>query len=196
MIVELVEAEQRDNGLIVALVDVTDDNGSIVRLSHFMPPDTMEWRAAEYDLDPIADKDLILDLVLFEPHLEIPDEERLYKTDRETAKAAIRSRIKAERGKSDAAKALRTGKPSRVGAAATEEECRAKLASMSFLHPEVVEIKREAVLRKCAAEDASRRERTPVTQADRVSQALRLQELSRKADVKAVEAQKMEDKSE
>lgn len=46
----------------------TDDDGTVVTSQHFFPPDTLEWRAAEYGIDP-SDVDTLMDIVLAEPYL-------------------------------------------------------------------------------------------------------------------------------
>lgn len=48
------------------------DDGSSIRLRHTFPQDTLEWRAAEYGIDP-ADTATLLDIVLAEPYLT-PDD--------------------------------------------------------------------------------------------------------------------------
>jgi hypothetical protein len=42
------------------------------RLLHLLPLDAMEWRAAEYGIDP-ADTATLLDIVIAEPHLTRED---------------------------------------------------------------------------------------------------------------------------
>lgn len=51
----------------VLATEVTDDTG-IQRAAHMMPEETLEWRVAEYGIDP-DDKDTLLQVVLYEPHL-------------------------------------------------------------------------------------------------------------------------------
>lgn len=51
---------------------ITADDGTTSRLLFILPTDAMEWRAAEYGIDP-ADTATLLDIVLAEPHLT-PDE--------------------------------------------------------------------------------------------------------------------------
>jgi hypothetical protein len=40
---------------------------------HTMPQDILEWRAAEYGIDP-ADTDTLLEIVLHEPHMRVTEE--------------------------------------------------------------------------------------------------------------------------
>lgn len=56
------------------IYDLTMDDGTTTEHGHSIPKDTLEWRAAEYDLDPENDLDTILDIVLAEPY--IADEDR------------------------------------------------------------------------------------------------------------------------
>jgi hypothetical protein len=51
---------------------ITADDGTSTRLLHLLPLDAMEWRAAEYGIDP-ADTATLLDIVIAEPHLTRED---------------------------------------------------------------------------------------------------------------------------
>lgn len=55
-----------------------EDDGAVVPYHHAFPLDTMEWRAAEYGIDP-ADRATLLDIVLTEPHLTAEDQARGYR---------------------------------------------------------------------------------------------------------------------
>jgi hypothetical protein len=55
--------------------DVEADDGTVTRLLHVLPVDTMEWRAAEYGIDP-SDRDTLVEMVLLEPHLDDGVDER------------------------------------------------------------------------------------------------------------------------
>lgn len=65
----------RLNGLkqegVLMYADVTTPDGG--RCQYIFPTDTLEWRAAEYGLDPL-DLDTLLEIVLAEPYLD-PDPE-------------------------------------------------------------------------------------------------------------------------
>lgn len=50
----------------------TADDGTLQPFRHLFPLDTMEWRAAEYGIDP-ADTATLLDIVLTEPYLTEED---------------------------------------------------------------------------------------------------------------------------
>jgi len=51
---------------------ITADDGTSTRLMYLLPLDAMEWRAAEYGIDP-ADTATLLDIVMAEPHLTPAD---------------------------------------------------------------------------------------------------------------------------
>lgn len=62
--------EVQDRGHYWQVVyDVTYDNGFVTEHGHSIPKETLEWRAAEYDLDPVQDFESILDVVLAEPYI-------------------------------------------------------------------------------------------------------------------------------
>ncbi|MCF6423354.1 hypothetical protein [Amycolatopsis tucumanensis] len=72
------------------------DEGKISKHVHIMPTDTLEWRSAEYDIDP-NDRDTLMDIALTEPFLKAEDYAdgiHLYDglSDVATAKAAHLSR--------------------------------------------------------------------------------------------------------
>lgn len=52
-------------------VNMTRPDGSTA--IHLMPADVLDWRAAEYGIDP-TDVDTLLDLVLHEPHIPMTDD--------------------------------------------------------------------------------------------------------------------------
>lgn len=60
----------RDHWKIV--YTVVGDDGTTTRLLYALPQDTMEWRAAEYGIEP-TDTATLLDIVLVEPHLTPQD---------------------------------------------------------------------------------------------------------------------------
>lgn len=53
--------------------EVVDDNGESKRILHIMPVDTLEWRVAQFNIEP-ADA---LDIVLAEPYMRDADPEEL-----------------------------------------------------------------------------------------------------------------------
>ncbi|MCQ8831751.1 hypothetical protein [Streptomyces malaysiensis] len=63
---------------------------------HVFPKNTLEWRAAEYGIDP-TDTDTLLDIVLHEPHTPHPDD-RLSADDDPAAAAGLMSMAPVSRG--------------------------------------------------------------------------------------------------
>ncbi|MFE9064940.1 hypothetical protein [Streptomyces violaceusniger] len=63
---------------------------------HVFPKNTLEWRAAEYGIDP-GDVDTLLDIVLHEPHAPHPDD-RLSADDDPAVAAGLFSPAPASRG--------------------------------------------------------------------------------------------------
>ncbi|GAA2618699.1 hypothetical protein SMC26_40260 [Actinomadura fulvescens] len=87
-------------------------------IAHVFPADTLEWRAAEYGIDP-TDVDTLLDIVLHEPFLAdpAPDAITLYNAPTiDDARAAHLARIDAVKTEvqivtAPAARGLRTADP-------------------------------------------------------------------------------------
>lgn len=67
-----IESAQAEAELWHVALLMTTDGGATTRIRHTFPQDTMEWRAAEYDIDP-ADTATLLDVVIAEPHLTAED---------------------------------------------------------------------------------------------------------------------------
>lgn len=75
MRISLGEAHNDGRGHVVIKREITHDNGFVEQGCYIFPEDTLEWRAAEYDLDP-SDMDSIMEIVLAECHLDpVPDED-------------------------------------------------------------------------------------------------------------------------
>lgn len=133
---------------------VTDDQGSVTMVLHIFPPETLEWRAAEYGIDP-SDVDTLLDVVLAEPYDTEPAP--LWQApDRETARAALLDRVSARKASAPAARNALPDRASRVAAlrtagvgpdwqAAAEEEPRGALRRLVTVDPEVVAVMAEHV---------------------------------------------------
>jgi hypothetical protein len=69
--ISLDKAEQRtvrDQPVWIVTGSITDDTGKTLPYLHQFPCDTLEWRAAEYAIDP-TDVDTLLDIVMAEPFL-------------------------------------------------------------------------------------------------------------------------------
>lgn len=143
MNVELIGVEEHDGESLLATVDVTDDEGKAVRLAYIFPKDTMEWRAAEYDIDP-SETEVLLDIILFEPHIKVPPERQLYVAEsHDDARSYLLGAIaqkKAESARERAQMRLPEGKGK-----SPEENARARVLELSHLDPEVIVAKREMV---------------------------------------------------
>ena len=111
------------------------DDGTRVPYFHLMPLDTMEWRAAEYGIDP-ADTATLLDIVLAEPHLSEEDwaaGHQLHDApDIDTARA------------DHLARCTRAKLRHRISTRGAGHPCR-RVATESPLHPEAIELKRQLV---------------------------------------------------
>ncbi len=57
-----------DRGVFSSVIEVKQPSGDTVLLAYVFPSDSLEWRAAEYGIDP-GEQDLLLDIVLYEPFL-------------------------------------------------------------------------------------------------------------------------------
>lgn len=92
--------EVQDRGHYWQVVyDVRYEGGAVAEHGHSIPKETLEWRAAEYDLDPDVDFEQILDIVLAEPYIDqtespgtVAGEELHDAPDIETAKSRHVSR--------------------------------------------------------------------------------------------------------
>lgn len=131
------------------------DDGTTVPLIHLMPLDTLEWRAAEYGIDP-ADTATLLDIVLAEPYLSEEDwaaGHRLHDApDIDIARAAHLARC------------ARVKLRHRLSTRSAGHPCR-RIAVESPLHPEAIQLKRQLVAHARAAHRAAR----AVTPPDRIA---------------------------
>lgn len=111
------------------------DDGTSTRHVHLFPLDTLEWRAAEYGVDP-ADTATLLDIVLAEPFLT-PDDwaagHQLH--DAPDIDTARRDHL---------ARCARVKLRHRISTRSKEHPCR-RVAAESPLHPEAIELKRQLV---------------------------------------------------
>jgi hypothetical protein len=67
--IEFGRAEDDGKGHWVVEVFKTHEDGRREEGVHIFPYDAMEWRAAEYNIDP-NDRETLLDIILTEPYLE------------------------------------------------------------------------------------------------------------------------------
>jgi hypothetical protein len=125
----------------------TEDGGTVVPYHHVLPVDTMEWRAAEYGIDP-TDTATLLDMVLAEPHLTPEDMARGYRLhdapDVATARRDHLARC--------AVVKLRHRISTRAAGTALE-----RIRSESPMDPEVIAVKAEHVVRVRASMSSARR---------------------------------------
>lgn len=151
----------------LAAITVTDDAGTTTRFGHAFPADAMEWRAAEYGIDP-SDTATLLDIVLAEPHLT-PEEwsigHQLHAApDIDTARRDHIARC--------AAAKLRVRMSTRAKGSPLD-----RVRAESVMHPEVIELKAEVVAQARAAEAIERRKAARAAQVESGSErAARLRE--------------------
>lgn len=138
MALKSVDTKTLENGitLIVVEQELTLDDGQTVRGRHVFPDDALEWRAAEYDIDP-GDMDTLLDMVLWEPHLPDPDRPDLMLHDApdiDSAREYHLSRIQAMKDRSN--KAQVQGKPDPI---------REQIKGLARINSQAIELKRRMV---------------------------------------------------
>lgn len=167
--------EVQDRGRYWQVVyDVTLDDGSVTEHGHSIPKDTLEWRAAEYDLDPTSQFETILDVVLAEPYIAPEDrvlgEELFDAPDIATARARHLNRC----AKAKLARRISTRKINGNGQAKVLVEIANPfdvIRNGAVIDEAVVAIKREHVRR--VREDADKKKReTPIDRAVRVATEL------------------------
>lgn len=167
MRIDLLDVAAYNETHLMATLDVTHEDGTVVRTAHFMPKDVMEWRVAEYDLDP--DDDQLLDLVLWEQYVTVPPGKGLHEAGTVAeAREALLEALAERTGPSNAAKARARGL-ARGTAADPEVAVRKRMREMSLMDPEVVEQKRRIVtLQRDRSKEAARP--SPSQPADRAAQ--------------------------
>lgn len=130
-------------------MEVTRDDGTSFLQLHVFPPETLEWRAAEYGIDP-EDTDTLLDIVLNEPFAE--GESPLWTApDRDQARAMLLEEVRERKArltppqgrggpvKSRADKLRDAGVPQEYVDAADQEEPLGFLKRAARVNPQVVE---------------------------------------------------------
>jgi hypothetical protein len=134
------------------LYDVTLDDGAVTGHGHSIPKITLEWRAAEYNLDPVEDFETILDIVLTEPYIAsdeqvgtVPGEELYDAPDIATARARHVSRC----ARAKLACRLSTRKAANATAAKGDQPANPLdlIRRTAVIDPLVVEVKKEHVRR-------------------------------------------------
>lgn len=138
IVLKSVDTKTLDNGvrLIVLEQELTLDDGTTIRGRHVFPDDALEWRAAEYDIDP-ADTDTLLDMVLWEPHLPEPDQPELLLHDAPDIASAREYHLKRV--------ADRKGKGAKPPQAGPPDPVRSQVVALSRMNPRALELKKVLV---------------------------------------------------
>lgn len=162
-----VSTKTLENGVVLVVVEqeLTMDDGQVIRGRHVFPDDTMEWRAAEYGIDP-TDLETLLDVVLWEPHLPEPDRPELLLHDAPSVEAARTyhlSRIADRKGTA--------GRPPQAG---PPDPVRSQIVALSRMNPAALEVKKVLVdegrkARKKERAALARMAMEPVSEAARVA---------------------------
>lgn len=167
MALKSVGTKTLENGVVLVVVEqeLTLDDGSIVRGRHVFPDDTMEWRAAEYGIDP-ADTETLLDMVLWEPHLPDPDRPELLLHDAPDIDSAREYHLKRIAGRKG-----RPGKPQTPG---QPDPIREQIKAASRMNQSALELKKVMVdegrkARGMERAALARMATEPVTEAQRVA---------------------------
>jgi hypothetical protein len=122
------------------------DDGTTQRFRHLFPLETLEWRAAEYGIDP-ADTATLLDVVLAEPYLSEEDWNTGHQLhDAPDIATARRDHL---------ARCARAKLRHRLTTRTAGHPCR-RVADESPLHPEALELKRQLVAQARTAHRESR----------------------------------------
>ena len=127
------------------------DNGSETRYEHTFPVDTLEWRAAEYGIDP-ADTATLMDIVLAEPHLSEED----WATGHQLHAAPDIATDRADH----LARCARAKLRHRISTRGKGHPCR-RVVDESPMHPEALALKRELVAQARAAHAHARKAPRP-----------------------------------
>lgn len=161
LVLDVESAEEHEDGRRILLaVNVLGDDGVERRYAHVMPKDTIEWRAAEYGLDPDADLDTIQDIILHERFSEIPPGRGLYDAPTvEDARAAILDVVAAARSRSQAARAGRLPAAALKARDQTTGDARKAWRALSVVDPEAIKLKQTMVARGREEQRALREQR-------------------------------------
>lgn len=165
--IKSVEEKHSPEGVAFLVVEeaLVLNDGTAWRGVHTFPADTLEWRAAEYGIDP-ADLDTLLDIVLHEPYMEEPDQPDLLLHDApsiEEARTYHLARVKRVKARSK--------RPQPAGG--PPEPVRERIKQLSVMNPEALDLKKALVgkARKARAEEKRRMAESasePTSEAKRV----------------------------
>jgi hypothetical protein len=121
-------------------VEVTriEDDGTVTTGCHVFPTDTLEWRAAEYGIDP-SDVDTLMDIVLVEPYLT---------DDHWQAGSRLHDADTIEQARADhLARCAQAKLACRMSTRGKSAEPLRAVRERHDMHPEALEMKREMVRR-------------------------------------------------
>lgn len=143
--VVLTDVQQTDNSITV-MREITLNDGSVVSGKHVFPLDTLEWRAAEYGIDP-ADTETLIDIVIYEPFLDDPDDPGMLLYEAPSVDEARDYHLDRVRAVKD-----RTSTPARSARGFMEKKSgpdpiRERVKALSVINPEAIEIKQAFVNR-------------------------------------------------
>lgn len=138
MRVQFGDATEDGQGHWSVVVTRIEDDGIVTTGVHVFPTDTLEWRAAEYGIDP-SDVDTLMDIILAEPYLT----DQHWATGSQLHDADTIDQARADHIARCAAVKLAHRMSTRGKAA---EPLRA-VRERHEMHPEALEMKRELVRR-------------------------------------------------
>lgn len=170
--------EVQDRGRYWQVVyDVAHDNGTTTEHGHSIPKETLEWRAAEYDLNPADQMETLLDIVLAEPYIDeseqvgtVTGEELIDAPDIATARTRHVTRC----AKAKLKHRISTRKKNQAGetsSAAASGNPLDVIRTGAVIDPIVVEVKK-AHVRRMREHHGRRMEETPTDRAARVADQL------------------------
>lgn len=160
LILDVESAEEFGDGRRILLAtNVLGDDDVERRYAYVMPKDTIEWRAAEYGLDPDVDLDTIQDIILHERFTEIPPGAGLYDAPTVAdARAAILDVVAAARIRRQTARAGRLPAAALAARDQTTADARKEWRRLSYVAPEAIKLKQDIVARG-REEQAAERQR-------------------------------------
>lgn len=182
MIIDVLYAEEQDSERMMVAVNITE-GGETKKIAYIIPREALEWRIAEYGLAD-DDVDTVLDMVLFDPHVQVPKGSGLYETDTvEQARDVFLGLVRAKRQESDAERD-KGGAVAR-SIAGDQKSARQQMRDLFHHNPEVISVKREMVAVARQQEMASKSRVAAAPARDRVAEArMALEALKNKAPEK------------
>lgn len=182
MIIDVLYAEEHDSDRMLVAVNITE-GADTKKIAYVIPKEALEWRIAEYGLAD-DDVDTVLDMLLFDPHVQVPKGSGLYEADTvEQAREVFLGLIRAKRLESDAERAK--GGAAARSVAGDETAARRQMKELLHHDPEVISVKRQ-IVDVARQQEMTNKARTAAAPArDRVAEArLALESLKNKAPEK------------